>query len=1000
MLLHPVGLNAQVVADAHTRTITTIEAFWGTEVRLKNQGVPYRFEFDVLYYDPIWQILQVSDGDWVEYISTDEPLPIESGQRIVVTGTTRPPGEASWIKGASIEVVGQSQHEVVPVNLAEIDHLGTRNQAVEFVGLVSDQGFDGAAHMRLNVASEGKTVTIWVLVDPEEAVPQWQGSVVRVRGVYAPKFEPNGALRSIELFCPGVEAISFEAHVSTAPQFDLPRSKAEAMRTVPRDQKIRLVGEVVGGVAGESMFLRDETGQVTVALAQDKFWGMGDVVEAIGYPDAEGIARNLTRAWVRPAPGDLSAELGRPPNRLLHRVAASVMQLSPVKAAQHNDVRLEGVVTWSNPHSMSLFLQDATGGIQVRRANATTPPPLPGMLVRVEGTTMAGGFAPQIQANAIQALAEIALPTAKKITLEQAMTGVEEAQWVELTGFVCEVRRSPQGALVELSTVSGPMSVVLPNDAEVSDLLGAVAAFQGVATAVTDDQRKLVRVDLRVPSRENVEVFEEKVADVFDLPNSELREVGLFSANTNLHRRIKVEGTVLHWSPRGRIIIEDQASSLMVLTRQEDPLVRGDRIEVVGFYGREGGRAVLREGRFRSVGTGALSTPQPVDPAEEVQLELDGHLVTLAGRILEGFRLAGETRAAVQAGRTIFEVRVEDSCPGSRMRLPATGSLVQVDGVYLVEFNDRSQATGFHLLLGASDQMVVLQAPQWWTPRRVLGGVMLLVVVIGAVLFWVKLLRRRVALQTRQIEEQMQRATQLEADLNRVARLESLGTLAGGIAQDFSTLLGAVHERIAGVANQPGLSTKVRTQLDEARASSLRARDLAHQLSAFSEGAVPQVSEVDLVKTLREMVNRFDLPHTIAPRWQLKETVPLLPTDGAMLRQVVQNLLFNAVQAMPRGGELGIQVAAERFEAGSDSLLDPGDYLRIQLRDSGEGIAEKNLGRVFDPYFTTRPGAQGLGLSVVYSLVRRLRGKVVVESTPMVGTRVTLWLPCFAARAG
>lgn len=334
------------------------------------------------------------------------------------------------------------------------------------------------------------------------------------------------------------------------------------------------------------------------------------------------------------------------------------------------------------------------------------------------------------------------------------------------------------------------------------------------------------------------------------------------------------------------------------------------------------------------------------------------------------------------------------------MRLPATGSLVQVDGVYLVEFNDRSQATGFHLLLGASDQMVVLQAPQWWTPRRVLGGVMLLVVVIGAVLFWVKLLRRRVALQTRQIEEQMQRATQLEADLNRVARLESLGTLAGGIAQDFSTLLGAVHERIAGVANQPGLSTKVRTQLDEARASSLRARDLAHQLSAFSEGAVPQVSEVDLVKTLREMVNRFDLPHTIAPRWQLKETVPLLPTDGAMLRQVVQNLLFNAVQAMPRGGELGIQVAAERFEAGSDSLLDPGDYLRIQLRDSGEGIAEKNLGRVFDPYFTTRPGAQGLGLSVVYSLVRRLRGKVVVESTPMVGTRVTLWLPCFAARAG
>jgi len=974
-------------------TITSIEAFWTTETGLKDAGIPYRYVFDVLYYDPIWKILHVSDGDWVEYISTDEPLPIMSGQTILVTGITHAPGNEFWIKGASIEVIGKSNHPVLPVNLAEIDHRSTLNEAVEIRGLVSAQDIDGESHMSLNIASDGYAVMVWIPVDPAQAVPQLTGSVVRVRGVYGPKFEPNGELRRIELFCPNVEEISFEAHILNAPEFEIPATKVEGLSSAPTQQPVRIVGEVVGGVSGKTLFLRDDSGQVAVELAQTEFWQQGDTVEVVGYPEVIGIGRSLKRAWVRSANSDLETEFGERSHRMMHRVTASVRELTPEEVAGGDDVRLEGVVTWSSPQSMVFFLQDATGGLRVTRSSSNELPPLPGALVRVEGSTFASGFAPQIKASMVRQIGEIGLPVAKKTTIEQALTGIEEAQWVEMSGYVFGLRRELGWIRVDLSTNAGPMSVRLPGDTAVGDLQGEVVTFHGVVAAVTDEKRKLVGLDLWVADRQHVHVFEDKVGDVFAGPTSALDEVGLFSASLNPYRRIKIEGTVLHWSPEGRIVIEDGDSVLMVLTRQDESVQRGDRIEVVGFFGREGGRAVLREAEYRKVGTGHLSWPVQVDPTADIRKELDGLLVSLEGKILEGYQLDGKQRAAVQSGRTVFEIRLEGNGRGLPVRLPAAGSRVNVKGVYMINFNDRAEPISFYVLLSESDQMEVLRPPQWWTPQRGLAGVLLLLVAMAAALFWVRSLRGRVALQTRQIEEQMLRATQLEADLNRAARLESLGTLAAGIAQDFSTLLSSTHERIAVVAKHARLPVKVRAQLDEARASSLRARDLARQLSAFSEGAEPQLAMVAVGKVLEDLVTHFELPHSILPRWQLDESLSEISTDATMLRQVFRNLLFNSTQAMPKGGELGVSLDRERFVAEGDSLLQPGDYLRIRLRDSGEGIVDKNIDRVFDPYFTTRPGAQGLGLAVVYSLVRRLHGKVRIESIPMVGTTVTVWLP-------
>ncbi len=102
--------------------------------------------------------------------------------------------------------------------------------------------------------------------------------------------------------------------------------------------------------------------------------------------------------------------------------------------------------------------------------------------------------------------------------------------------------------------------------------------------------------------------------------------------------------------------------------------------------------------------------------------------------------------------------------------------------------------------------------------------------------------------------------------------------------------------------------------------------------------------------------------------------------------------MLNAVQAMSRGGTIKIVLKPVSITANDeDSLLPLGPYLRLTVRDSGDGISAPNLDQVFDPYFTTRPAAKGLGLSVVYAIVRQHSGRVVVESTPMACTEVMIW---------
>jgi len=233
----------------------------------------------------------------------------------------------------------------------------------------------------------------------------------------------------------------------------------------------------------------------------------------------------------------------------------------------------------------------------------------------------------------------------------------------------------------------------------------------------------------------------------------------------------------------------------------------------------------------------------------------------------------------------------------------------------------------------------------------------------------------------------------MEDDLLRAQKLESLGVLAGGLAHDFNNLLTAILGNImlAKMDSRPGDGRYER--LEEAERASYRSRDLTQQLLTFSRGGAPIKKTLALGDLIRDAAS-FSLRGSHS-RCEMVFPEVLLPVeaDEGQLSQVINNLVINAVQAMPEGGT--VRISCENTELGEDSglPLPPGNYVKVSITDRGVGILPEHLKKVFDPYFTTKEKGSGLGLATSYSIINRHDGHISVESQPGIGTTFSFLLP-------
>jgi PAS domain S-box-containing protein len=257
------------------------------------------------------------------------------------------------------------------------------------------------------------------------------------------------------------------------------------------------------------------------------------------------------------------------------------------------------------------------------------------------------------------------------------------------------------------------------------------------------------------------------------------------------------------------------------------------------------------------------------------------------------------------------------------------------------------------------------------------------------------------------VEDVSERRT-LEDQLRQAQKMETVGQLTGGIAHDFNNLLTVIQANTDYIlGTQGGDWNEVRSAAEEVRGAAQRGSSMVRQLLAFSRHEGLQPLTVDLGKLCldyREMLRRV-LPANIDIQVSAEESTPSGRVDPRAFEQILLNLATNARDAMPAGGILRVQVTRawidEQFRA-THGWGAPGQYVAVAVSDTGAGMTDEVRRRVFEPFFTTKPPGvgTGLGLAMVYGLMKQHRGFVHVYSEPGQGTAVKLWFPVADVETG
>jgi len=235
---------------------------------------------------------------------------------------------------------------------------------------------------------------------------------------------------------------------------------------------------------------------------------------------------------------------------------------------------------------------------------------------------------------------------------------------------------------------------------------------------------------------------------------------------------------------------------------------------------------------------------------------------------------------------------------------------------------------------------------------------------------------------------------QMEAELLKVRKLESIGVLAGGIAHDFNNILTAILGNIELTTNRAEKDAKTVSLLSEAQKATKRATKLTQQLLTFSKGGDPVKETTSLPELITESADFVLHGSLISCDYTFQDDLWMVNVDSGQVSQVIQHIILNAKHAMTEGERINIRCDNVEDTA-SESLLSmhEGNFVRITIQDTGVGITQEIIDKIFDPYFTTKQKASGLGLAICYSIINKHDGHITVQSIPGKGTIFTLYLP-------
>ena len=239
-----------------------------------------------------------------------------------------------------------------------------------------------------------------------------------------------------------------------------------------------------------------------------------------------------------------------------------------------------------------------------------------------------------------------------------------------------------------------------------------------------------------------------------------------------------------------------------------------------------------------------------------------------------------------------------------------------------------------------------------------------------------------------------------EAQLQQAHKMESIGTLAGGIAHDFNNILGIILGNTELAMDDVSEWNPARINLEEARTAIFRARDVVRQLLSFARKTKLEKKPINLKPIIKESLKlmRSSIPTSIEIRQNIPKDIDTILADPTQIHQVLINLCTNADHAMPDGGIIAVtlkNVKLNEDTAAKYPELNPGCYVNLTVSDTGHGISQEEIDRIFDPYFTTKEVGKGtgMGLAVVHGIVKGHNGTIAVKSEPGKGTTFSICFP-------
>jgi PAS domain S-box-containing protein len=240
----------------------------------------------------------------------------------------------------------------------------------------------------------------------------------------------------------------------------------------------------------------------------------------------------------------------------------------------------------------------------------------------------------------------------------------------------------------------------------------------------------------------------------------------------------------------------------------------------------------------------------------------------------------------------------------------------------------------------------------------------------------------------------------LESQLQQSQKMEAIGTLAGGIAHDINNILGIILGNTELAMDDIPNWNPVRLNLEEARIASLRAKDVVRQLLSFARKTEMEKKPTNIIPIVKESFKllRSSIPTSIEIRQNISKDVDTILADPTQINQILINLCTNADHAMPDGGIIEIilnNIELDEANTAQHSDLYPGRYVNLTVTDTGHGISQEVIDRIFDPYFTTKEVGKGtgMGLSVVHGIVKKHNGAITVKSEPGKGTTFSIFFP-------